>query len=464
MIFCKNVVITSFLLVGLNSLAIAETTLVSLNDEELAAQTAQALFNLSYLAPGDAGNTMSSSEIGFYKLGMEAELELNANIKNLQLGCGGSNGAGACDIDIKNLSISGAPDSYDANGNPVFNNGRASTSAKLTNPFIEFAIKNPNSASTREVIGFRTSAEKITGLLTAGTENTNSPTDGIQRLSGYMQIASTTGTTSTKSALFGKTADQTIKGLLDINTIWSNKRGFISLPSASQTTGLALPSMNVPFVIPNFVVTGNRKTTAVVNNVIANVPSIALSKDSGSLRVKLTKDFNTNEADPLLWVQESTFYMGQGTTIDGLKINVTFNQALSMIHNIPLSGNGGYLSLQNQSLRWPGTNVDDIAQKGWWMSFQQPVQLGKLNITDQVDISSVLPQVAQKVSDFLWQEANRIDIDFGSALGAAVGLPIEKNIGSIDLSSAAPASLTLSNQILQNQAVSPNCYGGLTFC
>ncbi len=35
------------------------------------------------------------------------------------------------------------PSSFDANGVPVYDsNGRASTSAKITNPFIEFAIKN----------------------------------------------------------------------------------------------------------------------------------------------------------------------------------------------------------------------------------------------------------------------------------------------------------------------------------
>jgi hypothetical protein len=156
--------------------------------------------------------------------------------------------------------------------------------------------------------------------------------------------------------------------------------------------------------------------------------------------------------------------MGAGTSIDNLKMAITFSQALNMIHNIPLSGTGGYLSLQTQNLRWPGSNTDDVAQTGWWMSFKDPVQLGTLNIQEQVNISSVLPQVAQKVTDFLMQEKNRIAIPFGSALGAAIGLPIEKNIGSINLSDATPASLNLSNQVLKNQVVPRNCYGGLTFC
>ena len=65
------------------------------------------------IAPNDSANLEklrdSSSNVGFYKLGLEAELEINANIRKLQLGCGGVNGAG-CDIDFDNVSLSGVAD------------------------------------------------------------------------------------------------------------------------------------------------------------------------------------------------------------------------------------------------------------------------------------------------------------------------------------------------------------------
>ena len=72
--------------------------LKALDDDQMSAQTGQALLNLSYIAPTDAANIESTrsggdNNTGFYKLGIEAEMELNANIKNLQLGCGGVNGA-----------------------------------------------------------------------------------------------------------------------------------------------------------------------------------------------------------------------------------------------------------------------------------------------------------------------------------------------------------------------------------
>ncbi|MFI7982294.1 hypothetical protein ACFMJS_13520, partial [Acinetobacter baumannii] len=129
------------------SSAYAGSTLVPMSDAELSATRGQALMSMSYIAPTDSANLEklrdNSSNIGFYKLGMEAELEINTNIRKLQLGCGGVNGAGGCDIDIDNLSLSGQ--NFDANGNPLpmSNEDRASSSAVLTNPFIEFAVKNP---------------------------------------------------------------------------------------------------------------------------------------------------------------------------------------------------------------------------------------------------------------------------------------------------------------------------------
>ncbi|MFT0696465.1 hypothetical protein ACDX34_20445, partial [Acinetobacter bereziniae] len=163
--------------------------LVELNDTELSKVRGQALMSLGYIAPTDSANKMQGQGVGFYKLGLEAELELNANIKKLQLGCGGINGAGGCDIDIDNLSLSGLADTRE---------GRAGSSAKLTNPFLEFAIKNPDAASTREVVGLRLSAEKVLGMLTAGTENSETP-NGINSLSGFLKTKATTGLGYTNS-------------------------------------------------------------------------------------------------------------------------------------------------------------------------------------------------------------------------------------------------------------------------
>ncbi|ENX17672.1 hypothetical protein F895_00816 [Acinetobacter sp. CIP 64.2] len=492
-----------------NSAYASSTTLQSMSDSELSATTGQALMSLSYIAPTDNANLMKniagSNNIGFYKLGMEAKVELNANIKNLQLGCGGMNGAANCDIDIKNLSLSGLPDSYDANGSPIFNS-RASTDATITNPFIQFAIQNPNSASTRQVVGLQLGAAAISGLLTAGTNNSATPstTDGIQSLSGFMQIASTTGTAVTQAATFGKGAsNQSLSGYANISGL--GNASFVSDPSNSKTTGITIPSMTVPFTLPSFSINGVRQTQANVQNIMANIPIIPIAPQTGcSGNITGTNlacgSGNTTWGNDQLYVDlgcnapgsglcglitaavpNTIFKMANNSSITNLKMNITFNQALSMIHNIPLTGTGGYLSLQNQQLLWPGATVatsdqginnlnamssgTDVAQPGWWMSFAEPVQLGKLNVTNPVDISSVLPQVAKMASDQL-KTSPYTYVSFGSAIGALTGAPIVQQI-NIDLgayTTTNPATLTLQNQQLNNQKVVSNCYGSLSFC
>ncbi len=158
--------------------------------------------------------------------------------------------------------------------------------------------------------------------------------------------------------------------------------------------------------------------------------------------------------------------MGEGSDIQNLNMEIAFNQSLSMVHNIPLSGTGGYLSLQSETLKWAGTEVQDTAQKGWWMSFKDPIQLGYLQAKDQVDISAVLPQVANLVSDFLLDENNRITTGTGESLGTLFNTPVVKllNIDLGNYTQAKPATIALNSQILQNQTVVSNCFGGLKFC
>jgi hypothetical protein len=171
----------------------------------------------------------------------------------------------------------------------------------------------------------------------------------------------------------------------------------------------------------------------------------------------------------------------EGSRIEGLPLNVSFEQSLSMIHNIPLTGTGGYLSLQLQDLLWPGNYIDgadigktslsnftqasDIARAGWWMSFAEPVNLGLLKGQNPVDVSAVYPQVATKASAFLNQESQRVYAPAGAAVGTLFGITMTTpNPIIIDLSDATPATLSLSNVQLKNQVPKSNCYGTLTFC
>lgn len=490
--------------------------LTPLSDSELSNINGQALMSMSFLAPKDQDNPMrniGANTIGFYKLGLEAELNLNANIANLQLGCGGRNGAGQCDIDIKNLALSGLPDSYDADGVPVFNNGRASTSGTITNPFVEFAISRPDSVSQREIKGVRFSAEKISALLTAGLENTATPSqnDGIQSLSGYMQIAATSGTAKTLQTTFGKSQTQQIggyaalcAGLIGGCSLYNRDIHFVSNPGSNKTTGITVPSVTTSFDLPAFVVNGVRQDKAIINDIRTNIGTIPIASDGTSaypaslfsndqLRVNLDCNGVSGGSGLLgcsslsFLKDEATFKMGTGSKIQNLNMKIDFEQALSMIHNIPLTGTGGYLSLQDIALLWPGAKVDsadlgknsltaisaktDVAQPGWWMSFNDPVQLGKLNVTQPVILDdATLAQVAQRVTQSLGTnnpnkpEARAANIIALGLLLADQPLTSQVIADLGDYTRNNPVYLKLQNQQLGNQTVQSNCYGNLKFC
>ncbi|MEK5769242.1 hypothetical protein VXE29_00950 [Acinetobacter variabilis] len=470
----KKIILNSLIvtLMGLTQQAMAMT---ALDDEALSAVDAQALLNLE--------NAYDSSQgINFHKLSIEALMELNINIKTLQLGCGGTNNSigntNGCDIDISNLALSGLNTSLDDKGNPVFSGDRANTSASVSNPFVEFAIKNGGSASTREVVGFRLGADKIVGLLTMGTDNVENPNDGLKSFSGYMKMAQTTGESVTKAGTFGVANNEKISGNLKA---LGQTRTFTSKPGADGHTGITVPSMRVDFTMPETVVTGQRLKSATVSNIRSTIASIPLAKAlTGSTLpsdVIGTPDFSKDklyvEFDPLIGFlnlgTHSFFQMGAGSSLDNLNMDITFVQALNMIHNIPLNGTGGYLSLQSQNVHWQGADAADIAKPGWWLSFKDPIQLGVLKTTDEVDISFVLPQVATAISEFLLRPENLIDVSVGEALGSLANVAVVRKL-NIDVGKftnyvdGTPATLTLMDKLLQNQNVTSNCFGGHKFC
>lgn len=102
------------------------------------------------------------------------------------------------------------------------------------------------------------------------------------------------------------------------------------------------------------------------------------------------------------------------------------------------------------------------------MSFAEPIQLGHLKATQQVNINDVLPQVATLMTNELIKEENRVNAPTGAAILTLFGVtmstpkPIIVDLNSATL--ANPAKLSLANLQLGNQNITPNCYGSLRFC
>ncbi|OAL78190.1 hypothetical protein [Acinetobacter sp. SFA] len=426
----------------LNSLVVAmcaitqqSFAMTSLNDEELSTVEGQALLSMEvqkgFKQIDNLGNNYDQSNISFYKLGLEAEMEINTNIKKLQLGCGGVNGAVGCDIDIDNIALSGLP----ANSNYTADD-RASSSALITNPFLQFAIKNPNQASTREVLGFRLSAEKIQGLLTLGAENSNTP-NGINSFSGYMKTKAASGVANTASRVMdyastGQYIEGTVRGKLGNLTLP------LDLHYKSNDYSFTLQESTAPFAIPSTIVSGTRMKEIVLKG----TGTVERIDFSGPLKAQLLNGALTLD-------KQITGYL------TGLKTDITVNQNLGLIHALYLN-NPASLSLQSQKILWPGAAV--AANQGWWLAMEDEVDLGSISPSDKVQITNEVLQ--QTIAGINHDLTNNVRICGGIISGCIVG-------GSLDVSEIKNPTLIdfpLNNLKLQGQDFKPNCFGGHKFC
>lgn len=126
--------------------------LKAMNDDELSDVTGQALF---------VADKVTENGYTFYRGGIDGTLDLNMNIKNLELGRTDS----GVDIHAENLSFgctwdgTDCVDSADATGLKPFS---------LSRPYLQFAIKNDDNPTLREVVGLRLGAENVNGPLSIG--------------------------------------------------------------------------------------------------------------------------------------------------------------------------------------------------------------------------------------------------------------------------------------------------------
>jgi len=413
--------------------------MVELADEQLSEITGQALFMMDNEAGAGAW-----SNLDFYKVGLDAVLEINTNIEKLQLGCGGVNGPG-CDIDIDHLSLSG-----DCETN------RVNCSALLTRPFVEFAIKNDHDAALREVVGFRLSSELAQGLLTAG-QNTTDP-NGINTFSGYMTSLPIYGTAQTQAVNLGGTSDPNSTVLqfdTNPNIVFCTSGCFSGNTGTSNpntSAGVNIPSLSVPFAGAGAVVNGTRVTSTNVTATGA-VPTVSLN--GGQLNVTMEQ---TISVAYFISVSQATVNM-EGS-VSGLSTEIDFTQDLGFIHKIKVDS-PFYLSFQREDVKWPGSATADVAQQGWWMSFSDPVDLGELNPVEQIDISPTFNQMAVAFRQYF--EANPIGIGTNQGLQQLFNGEMDVNVGNLTI----PSTLYMSVSDLQlgaEQNVPRNCWGSATFC
>lgn len=191
----------AFGLVTLWLAPVAHADMQPMLDEDLSAVTGQALFVADKITPNSlagAGGAGSSTDFTYYRIGLDAVLEMNLNIDRLRLGCGGVNDnlvAGVCDIDLEYVRFMGkctTPNCGQSTGGITqFGSGAPVTSDfKLVRPYLEMAIKNDGSKTQREVVGIKIGAQTADGYVGIGGVN-GDPGNvnnhfGINAISGYL--------------------------------------------------------------------------------------------------------------------------------------------------------------------------------------------------------------------------------------------------------------------------------------
>lgn len=376
-----------------------ETGLQPMNDNELSASTGQALLSLSYISPTDQDNP--NNNIGFYRLGMEADLEINANINKLQLGCGGVNGADGCDIDLDHVRLTGMVDTGTVDAGPP-------SSFLAKNPFLEFAIKNPESASTREIAGFRLGFLEAFGKLTIGepsnyngqdlsfTKNNDPNTHtGINSLSGDLGLSLVNSYIPLLTCISGANAGRT----------GCNIGGALGIPLGNASINADQPNSGDN----RFNLAFGRGDSVTLQDIKAQYLGFSL---------------NANWVESLKFVHE----IALGNDINGNGL-YDAGEATQDFVLLSLSSLGDNNVLNNQftntnNLRWQRVSDPSNwygAPRGWSLSAPNSVTLGNT-------------------------ETKAVYVGVGEALGALAGFTLE--IGNLD-AGLRPVD---------------NCWGGLTFC
>jgi hypothetical protein len=427
--FIKNYLFLSLAIVPMQLCMIdsAYATIKTLSDTELGDQTGQAAIYTNYIDPSAAGNF---NNLGFFAFGLQGSIALNANIDHLQLGCGGIHGPG-CDIDLDQVSVSG---------------GSVGTDATLTNPFIQLAIKNPNSLSTRQLVGFGLGAQNASGTLSVGSNPTpNTPgtvggttggETGINTISGGFQAAAVNLKIPVNVTADGQPASPT-------NPLLASTFAYIA--------NVKNPPLNPAQVQP---VTAGDLTTPDASN---TQTATYYQYTSGN---RLT-GANFGKVQLILPKVDLLGVGGVSTPYTNVTAYATIQpQNLIDIHNLNLASNplaGLFLSLNSQAILYPQIGTSGV------FSFPNTNQTlnadGTLSSTGFNSTGTALT-LAQFQAQPGW---------YLSAPQATIGNANFTTTGTVTLSStqvtnaATPASVFLPSSNL-GQIPIQNCYGGLKFC
>lgn len=359
MVFDMRTIITSLLLL----LSANVVSMVELKDDQLADVTGQALLQM---------DKEFANGFTFYKAGLDAVLELNANMEKLQLGCGGVNQANraGCDLDIDRFSLGCIANSagncvtLDPVGNQLpgavqdtLANRQEMIDFVMTRPFFQFAVERDDSSTLRKVVGVRLGGESVEGPLSFGSLNMFS---GFMSAQANIEMQGEQGIAITDPNDF----DQDYN--LGLNDFCA-ARALFCLADASEFI-VEYDTANESYGVT---ASGNRQDKAYIRN--TDLPGVV---DDLVGTVDVTNDTSwlpgwaINAALVLFETQIGNAFKDQLAAGLGLSnrgeldgYDIPYN--LSNVHQINISSEDFGLSFQSKEVRYPGYQVG--MPVGWSM-------------------------------------------------------------------------------------------------
>jgi len=293
------------------------------------------------------------------------------------------------------------------------------------------------------------------GLVTFGLEN-GPEKSGINSLSGYMEIAATTGVANVNGFGNSQVAGEADRGTLNQSDGYNSITGkicstpLLCIPTIDfETTSYTLnlrdkaTGSNIlkgDLAIGQQAITGKRINTANLA-ATAKVRDIDLSGNIVARAIGLNLDKQVTG------------------TIQNLLVDAAISENLGYFHKADLNGTAASLSLQSQNIQW--TNNKSVSQNGWWLEFSNPMDIGFIEPVFNVDIpKATLNEALGQVSQYL----NDHPIDCGAlgALNCLLGDTVP--VGTVNLINATRPQMGLTDLQLATQNFTPNCYGTLKFC
>lgn len=400
----------------------------------------------------------------FYQVKLNATIQNSINMDRLTLRDSSNNPQ----IDIENFSINGGTSG-------------AVTSATMVNPYVEFAFAgsiddSTHNARNREIIGMRLGADSMTGWMSFGQQDNTAPRDGdtgINMFHGYMETTALRGTVQTLDSSGGTSTTTPTTGgrcCFQINnaavriqdcgifgcTTWAT--GTLDMPNTTMrfpSVQLGTSGSPVTFLASGLTVntTSGPVNSISVNTDILNLPTVPFQAIGSG---------NTNLCVGFICI-DLTLQATSNGNLQNLRAVTQFSEEFRFMHRAELQGNGFYLSAQNRDVKWRGSPAADTAQQGWWMSVSRPLEFGNFTITNVVLPDSSLQEIANATATYL--QANPVTLTLGDAIGGALSGSTTVNLGNLDLSSAAPINIPLTNQNLgPSQQEIVNCWNGVLGC